>query len=147
MAPRPELPADADGTQPDEAGTEPMPPPDQPYIATVTLRAVASTEVDAFELVIIYPRSAGDFVGNRNGVDCRKTGDATMFADDHEDGMLRVLVASPRALTFPFDIVCRFTVAPNATLTSRLIAVNVAEVTFGNQPADASALTVSVSAR
>lgn len=147
VAPRVELPEDADETPLEEPATASMPPPDRPYIATVTFRAIASTELDGFELVVIYPRAAGDFVGSRNGVDCRKTGDGTMFADDHDDGMLRVLVASSRALTFPFDVVCRFTVESHATLHARLIAVNVAEVTFGRQRGDPSSLTVSVSAR
>lgn len=146
VAPRIELPADTDGTQPGEPAPT-MPPPDRPYIATITFRAVASTEIDGFDLVIIYPRSAGNFVGSGAGVDCRKTGDATLFVDDHEDGMLRLLVASSRALTFPFDVVCRFTVSPNATLPARLIAVNVADVTMGSEHGDPSALTVSVIAR
>lgn len=147
LAPRVELPAGANDTQLDEPAIESMPPPDHPYIATVTFRAVASTELDGFDLVVMSPRAAGDVVGSRNGVDCRKTGDATLFADDHEDGMLRLLVASTRALTFPFDVVCRFTVESNATLHARLIAVNVAEVTTGSKRGDPSALTVSVSAR
>jgi hypothetical protein len=147
VAPRVELPAGADDTQLDEPATQSMPSPDRPYIATVTFRAVASTELDGFDLVIIYPRAAGDFVGSRNGVDCRKTGDATLFADDHEDGMLRLVVASNHALSFPFDVVCRFTVESNATLHARLIAVNVAEVTTGSARGDPSVLTVSVSAR
>jgi len=143
VAPQVELPAGADDTQPD-AAAEPMPSPDRPYLATITFRAVASTDLDGFDLVIIYPRSAGTFAGSGAGVDCRKTGDATLFVDDHEDGMLRLLVASSRPLTFPFDIVCRFTVAPNATLPARLIAVNVEEVTIGGEGGDSSALTVSV---
>ncbi len=147
VAPQVELPNDDDDAQADPAAIETMPPPDQPYIATVSFRAVASAEIDGFELVIIYPRSAGDFVGSRNGVECRKTGDGTMFADDSDDGTLRILVASNRALTFPLDVVCRFTVEPNAVLTSRLIAVNVAEATFAGTSAEPSALTISVSAR
>ena len=146
VAPQIEPPS-ADDAQPDAPAAEPMPSPDQPYIASVTFRAVASTEVDGFELVVIYPRSAGDFVGSGDRVDCRKTGDATLFADDNDSGTLRLLVASrtrTQALTFPFDVVCRFTVEPNAILTARLIAVNVAEVTTGGAPADLSALTVSV---
>jgi hypothetical protein len=143
VAPDVAVPAGADGV-PDASATESMPPADQPYIATVTFRAVASTALDGFELMIIYPRAAGDFVGNRNGVDCRRTGDATLFADDHEDGMLRVLVASSHALTFPFDVVCKFTVAPNASLTAPLIAVNVDDVTLGGNHEEVSALTVTV---
>lgn len=148
VAPRIELPdetEDAAGGAP--AAEETMPPPDRPYIATVTFHAAASTDIDGFELIIIYPRSAGDFVGSRNGVECRKTGDGTMFADDDDSGTLRILVASNRPLGFPFDVVCRFTVEPHAVLTSRLIAVNVAAVTSGRAPADSSALSVSVSAR
>jgi hypothetical protein len=147
VAPRVELPEEADDAQGDEPATESMPPLDTPYVATVTFRAVASTELDGFELMVIYPRAAGDFVGNRNAVDCRKTGDATMFADDQEGGTLRLLVASPRALGFPFDIVCRFTVEPNAVLHARNIAVNVVQVSISGQRGDTSALTVSVSAR
>lgn len=144
VAPQVAPPSAAEG-EPDAAAAEPMPSPDQPYTATVTFRAVASAEVDGFELVVIYPRSAGDFVGSGDRVDCRKTGDATLFADDNDAGMLRLLVASrTHALTFPFDIVCHFTVEPNAILTARLIAVNVAEVTSASAPADASALTVTI---
>ena len=147
VAPHAEVPTDAGDTQPDDLETESMAPPDEPYIATVTFRAVASTAVDGFDLLVIYPHAAGDFVGSRNGVDCRQTGNATLFADDHEDGTLRILVAGRDALTFPFDVVCRFTVAPNASLTSRLIAVNVVEVSVGGERSDPSVLTVSVSAR
>lgn len=147
VAPQVELPQDADDPQTDPAATETMPPPDQPYVATVTFHAIAATEIDGFELMVIYPRDAGDFVGSRNNVECRKTGDGTMFADDFDDGMLRVLVASNQPLTFPIDIVCRFTVAPNTVLTSRLIAVNVAAVTIGDTPVEASALAVSILAR
>jgi hypothetical protein len=143
VAPAGEAPA-TDGAAPDASTDEPMPPPDQPYVATVTFRAAASTELDGFDLMIIYPRAAGDFVGHRNGVECRTTGDATLFADDHEDGMLQVLVASSRPLPFPFDVVCKFTVAPNASLTARLIAVNVEDVTIGGTHAETSALTVSI---
>lgn len=147
VAPQVELPRDADDAQTDPTAIETMPPPDQPYVATVTFRVVAGTEIDGFELMVIYPRDAGDFVGSRNGVECRKTGDGTMFADDMDDGMLRILVASNRPLAFPLDVVCRFTVAPNAVLTSRLIAVNVVEATRGDMPAEPSALGVSVIAR
>lgn len=147
VAPQVEVPNEADDTQADPAASETMPPPDQPYIATVTFRAAASTEIDGFELMVIYPRDAGDFVGSRNGVECRKTGDGTMFADDMDDGMLRILVASNQPLAFPLDVVCRFTVAPNAVLTSRLIAVNVVAATLGDMPAESSALAVSVNAR
>jgi hypothetical protein len=147
VAPQVEPPPDADGAQADPAASETMPPPDQPYIATITFRALAGTEIDGFELMVIYPRDAGDFVGTRNNVECRNTGDGTMFADDMEDGMLRILVASNQPLTFPIDVVCRFTVAPNAVLTSRLIAVNIVAATLGDEPAESSALTVSVNAR
>lgn len=147
VAPQVQLPNDADDAQADPAAIETMPPPDQPYIATVSFRAAASTEIDGFELMVIYPRDAGDFVGSRNGVECRKTGDGTMFADDMDDGMLRILVASNQPLVFPLDVVCRFTVAPNAVLTSRLIAVNVVEATLGRMPVESSALAVSVNAR
>jgi hypothetical protein len=147
VAPHAEVPPDAGDTQPDDLAPESMAPPDEPYIATVTFHAVASTEVDGFDLFVIYPRAAGDFVGSRNGVDCRENGNATLFADDHEDGTLRILVAGSGALTFPFDVVCRFTVAPNASLTSRLIAVNVNEVSAGGKQADPSVLTVSITAR
>jgi hypothetical protein len=142
VAPRTE-PEDTDA-EAGEPATDSTVPPDRPYIATVTFRAVASSDVDGFELLVIYPRSAGDFVGLRNSVDCRKSGDATLFADDHEDGTLRLLVASSHALAFPFDVVCRFTVEPNAILTAKLIAVNVAEVTTGNERGDPATLTVSV---
>jgi hypothetical protein len=147
VAPQVELPKDADDPEADPAASETMPPPDQPYVATVTFQAAASTEIDGFELMVIYPRDAGDFVGSRNNVECRKTGDGTMFADDMDDGMLRILVASNQPLAFPLDVVCRFTVAPNAVLTSRLIAVNVVAATLGDAPAESSALTVSVNAR
>ncbi len=147
VAPQAEVPTDPGDTQAEDLENESMAPPDEPYVATVTFHALASTEVDGFDLFVIYPRSAGDFVGSRNGVDCRDTGNATLFADDHEDGTLRILVAGSGALTFPLDVVCRFTVAPNASLTSRLIAVNVAEVTAGGANADPSVLTVSVTAR
>ncbi len=147
VAPRLELPAETDDGPLDEPAPEAMPSPDQPYVATVTFRAVAATEVDGFDLLIFYPRAAGDFVGTRNGVECRKTGDGMLFADDYEDGKLRVLVASPGPLAFPLDVVCRFTVEPNATLHARLIAVNVTEVTTAKQRADPSVLGVSVLAR
>jgi len=144
VAPQSEPTANED----DQALDEPMPEgthvPNQPYVGTVTFRAVAATDVEAFELVVIYPRSAGDFVGTGDRVECRKTGSAAMFADDHDDGMLRLLVASNEPLTFPFDIVCRFSVEPTATLYSALIAVNVAEVRAEGVGADPSVLTVTV---
>lgn len=147
VAPQPDIPADPDATLPDPAAAETMPPPDEPYTATVTFRVTAATDIDGFELFVIYPRSAGDFVGSRNGVECRKTGDGTMFADDSDGGTLTVLVASNQPLAFPFDIVCPFTVEPNAVLTSRLIAVNVADATIAGARAESSALSVAVIAR
>ncbi len=146
VAPRAEPPSSPDQAHADEPTTESTVPPDRPYVATVTFRAVAGTDIDGFELFVIYPRSAGTFVGEGAAVDCRKTGDATMFADDQGGGTFRLLVASNHPLTFPFDVACHFTVEPNAALTSRLIAVNVAEVTSGGQAVDPSMLTISVSA-
>lgn len=145
VAPQPEPTTNADDAQADAAAESEI-PADRPYVATVTFSAVASTDVDGFELVVIYPRSAGEFVGDATGVDCRKTGDAMLFADDRGGGTLRLLVASNHPLTFPFDVVCKFTVQPNATLQARLIAVNVAEVTAANKAVEPSALTISVSA-
>ncbi|MEO6028830.1 MAG: hypothetical protein ABIR79_18350 [Candidatus Binatia bacterium] len=144
VAPQAEPTANEDDTELDEPMPEGTHVPNQPYVGTVTFHAVAATDVEAFDLVVIYPRSAGDFVGTGDRVECRKTGNATMFADDHDDGMLRLFVAGNEALTFPFDIVCRFSVAPTATLYSALIAVNVSEVTAEGVPADPSILTVTV---
>lgn len=145
VAPQAEPTEDVDDTPLDEPVPEGTRIPDRPYVGTVTFRAVASTDVENFDLVVIYPRSAGDFVGTGERVDCSKTGDGILFADDHDDGMLRVVVASNQALTFPFDVVCRFSVEPTATLYSALIAVNVAEVTaVGGALADPSVLTVTV---
>jgi hypothetical protein len=147
MAPRGAPPAVADDTQPAEPATESMPPPDRPRVATVTFVAVASSELEGFQLVVIYPRAAGDFVGSGNGVDCRKTGDGRLVANDHDDGTLNLFVASANALTFPLEVVCRFTVGANANLDAGLIAVNVAAVSAGGKGGDPSVLSVSVSAR
>ncbi len=144
MAPHAEPTEDADDAELDEPLPEATHLPDRPYIGVVTFRAVASTEVEDFDLKVIYPRAAGDFVGSGEGVECRTTGDATLFADDHDDGMLRLVVASNQPLTFPFDIVCRFSVDTQATLYSGLIAANVVEVTAGGAPADPSLLTVTI---
>lgn len=145
VAPEAEPTAGADETQVDEPLPEATRLPDRPYVGTVIFHVVANTDVEDFDLVVIYPRAAGDFVGTADRVDCRKTGNASLFADDHEDGMLQLIVASDHALTFPFDIVCRFSVEPTATLYSGLIAVNVVQVTAaGNVPGDPSMLTVTV---
>ncbi|MEO6025234.1 MAG: hypothetical protein ABIR79_00010 [Candidatus Binatia bacterium] len=144
VAPQAEPTANEDDPPLDDPMPEGTHVPNQPYVGTVTFHAVAATDVEAFDLVVIYPRSAGDFVGTGDRVECRKTGNATMFADDHDDGMLQLLVAGNGALSFPFDIVCRFSVAPTATLYSALIAVNVSEVTAEGLPADPSILTVTV---
>jgi hypothetical protein len=144
VAPQAEPTDDADEPSSDEPEPEGTRIPDRPYVGTVTFRAMASIDVEEFDLVVIYPRTAGDFVGSGDRVDCSKTGDGILFADDHDDGMLRVVVASNEALTFPFDVVCRFSVEPTATLYSALIAVNVAEVKSGGALADPSVLTVTV---
>lgn len=144
IAPLAEPTAGADDTQLDEPLPEATRLPDRPYVGTVIFRAVANTDVEEFDLLVIYPRTAGDFVGTGDGVDCRKTGDGILFADDHDDGMLRLIVSSNHALTFPFDIVCRFSVEPTATLYSGLIAVNVVEVTAEGTRGDPSLLTVTV---
>lgn len=144
MAPHAEPTADADDPQLDEPLPEATRLPDRPYVGTVIFRAVANTDVEEFDLLVIYPRTAGDFVGTGDGVDCRKTGDGILFADDHDDGMLRLIVSSNHALTFPFDVVCRFSVDPTATLYSGLIAVNVVEVTAEGTRGDPSLLTVTV---
>jgi hypothetical protein len=129
---------------------EPLPEatrlPDRPYVGTVTFRAVAGVDVEEFDLLVIYPRAAGDFVGSGDRVDCKTDGDATLFADDRDDGMLRIVVASGRPLAFPFEVVCRFAVDVQATLYSALIAVNVTEVTTGGAHGDPSLLTVTVDA-
>jgi hypothetical protein len=144
VAPEPEAPGDE---APDDQPTpQSMAPMDREYIATVTFHTAASTDVDGFELLVIYPLSAGDFIRGETGVDCKKTGNAMLFADDRGGGTLHLLVASNQPITFPFDIVCRFTVAPNAALPSRLIAVNVLEVVNARAPVESSALTVTVSA-
>ncbi len=147
VAPRDALPEAADDTQPEGPATDSMAPPDHPRVATVTFRAVASSELEGFQLVVIYPRSAGDFVGSGNGVDCRKTGDGRLVANDHDDGMLSLFVASTQALTFPLEVVCRFTVDANTNLDAGLIAVNVAAVSAGGTGGDPSVLSVSVGAR
>jgi hypothetical protein len=146
VAPRLELP-EADDERPDDPASDAMPSPDLPYIATVTFRAQAAAEISGFELFVIYPRSGGDFVGSGRGVECRKPGDGALVADDNDAGALRIRVVNGPPLTFPLDVVCKFTVEPNAVLHARLIAVNVASVTAGSTPGDPSTLTVSVSAR
>jgi len=145
VQPQVEPPTDADDAQPD-AGADAV-PPDRPYVATITFHVAASTDLDSFDLNVIYPLDAGQFVRSGVGADCRKTVDAMMFADDRTDGSLRLVVGGNRPLTFPLDIACRFTVAPNTVLNARLIAVNVLEVTSGNKVGDPSELTVSVSAQ
>lgn len=148
VAPDAPPPASADDPDTDGAAPEPMPSPDQPYVATVTFHATAAAdEIDGFELFVIYPRAAGTFVGTRTGIDCRNTGAGMLAADDQEGGTMRLLLASDQPLTFPLDIVCHFTVQPNASLTPRLIAVNVVQVSVGEERADPGSLTVSVSAR
>lgn len=147
VAPDVPPPGSTDDAETDAAAPEPMPSPDQPYVATVTFHAVAATEIDGFELFVIYPRSAGTFVGTGTGIDCRKTGEGMLGADDQEGGTMRLLVASDHPLAFPLDIVCHFTVQPNASLTPRLIAVNVVEVSIDGERGDPGALSVSVSAR
>ncbi len=145
VAPQVEAPGPEDA-QGEPTATESPVPEDRPYVATVTFHVTATTDIDGFELLVIYPRSAGEFIRSDTGLDCRKSGDATMFANDSGGGTLQLLVASDRPIAFPFDIVCRFTVEPNAALTTRLIAVNVAEATIGGKGADLSALSVSVNA-
>lgn len=145
VAPQIELPAAGDDAPPpDQAETEPMPAPDEPYEATVTFRAVGSAEVTGFGLMVIYPRSDGDFVGTGSGTECRAPGDAALFADDNDQGMLRVRVTGTHPLAFPLDVVCRFTVDPNAVLQARVIAVNVVDVVTTSGPGAASAVAVSV---
>lgn len=145
VAPQIELPASGDDAPPpDQAETEPMPAPDEPYEATVTFRAVGSPEVTGFGLMVIYPRSDGDFVGSGSGTECRAPGDAALFADDNDQGMLRVRVTGTHPLAFPLDVVCRFTVDPNAVLQARVIAVNVVDVVTTSGPGAASAVAVSV---
>jgi hypothetical protein len=144
MAPRAEPTEGADDTQLDEPLAEATRLPDRPYVGTVIFRAVANTDVEEFDLLVIYPRTAGDFVGTGDRVECRKTGDGILFADDHDDGMLRLIVSSKQPLTLPFDIVCRFSVDPTATLYSGLIAVNVLDVTAEGTRGDPSLLTVTV---
>jgi hypothetical protein len=129
---------------------EPLPEatrlPDRPYVGTVTFHAVAAADdVEQLDLIVIYPRAAGDFVGSGDRVDCRTSADATLFADDRDDGMLRLVVAGGE-LTFPLDVVCRFAVDVQATLYSGLIAVTVAEVTVGGTRGDPSLVSVTVDA-
>ena len=144
VAPQIELPASGDETPPDQAATEPMPAPDEPYEATVTFRAVASAEVTGFGLMVIYPRSDGDFVGSGSGAACRALGDAALYADDNDQGMLRLRVTGAQPLASPLDVVCRFTVDPNAVLQARVIAVNVVDVVTTSGPGAPSSVAVSV---
>jgi hypothetical protein len=145
VEPRVEPPSVADDTLGEEPATEPIPPPDHPRVATVTFSAVASSELEGFELGVIYPRAAGDFVGSGNGADCRTPGDGRLVANDHDDGRLNLFVVSTHALTFPLEIVCKFTVEANVNLNAGLIAVNVVAVSAEGTGGDPSALSVSVS--
>jgi hypothetical protein len=129
------MPAPAPLRQPSRGGTR-----------TVVFHAIARTAIQGFDLFVIYPRDAGDFVGSGDGVDCRSTG-GTLIPNDRDDGTLRLIVASAQTLPFPLDVTCRFAVAAGAGIDARDIGVRVGEVTSNNARADPGLLSVSIEVR
>lgn len=125
----------------------PMRQPARGGTRTVVFHAIARTALQGIDLRVTYPRDAGDFVGSADAVDCTAGGGGNFTPNDHDDGTMRLLVASAFPLTFPLDITCRFAVAAGASINARDIGVRVAEVTSNNVRADPGLLSVSVDVR
>ncbi len=149
VAPRavaPEAPAaDAEG-----GGGMPAVAPMRPARSgtrTVVFHAVARTALEGFDLFVTYPRTAGDFVGSGDQVDCTTSGSGMLIGNDRDDGTMRLIVASAQTVSFPLDITCRFAVTAGAGIDRGDIGVRVGEVTSNGARGDASLLSVGVEVR
>jgi hypothetical protein len=131
VAPRGAAPESA---APNDAGIgmpapAPMRPPARGGTRTVVFHAVARTAVYGVALVVLYPRTVGDFVGSGEAVDCTAGGGTPLTKNDRDDGTMRLLLASASPLSLPFDISCRFAVAAGASIGPGDFGVQVAELT------------------
>ncbi len=138
----------SDASLPDDAAAAPgRMPAARSTSTTVVFRTIARTAIEGFDLLVTYPLAAGDFAGSADQVQCTTIAGALLAANDHDDGTLRLLVASAQTLPSSLNITCRFTLAPGTVLDARTIAVAVREVASGGRVADRSLLTVAVDVR
>jgi hypothetical protein len=113
----------------------------------VIFRATGQSAVEGFDVRVSYPQSLGRFTATNNQADCTGGANAIVTASDRGIGELRLLVASAQALAFPFDVFCRFTVAPGARLDPGDFATRVAEVSSDGKKADPGLVSVAVVVR
>ncbi|MEO6028788.1 MAG: hypothetical protein ABIR79_18135 [Candidatus Binatia bacterium] len=113
----------------------------------VIFRATARTAVEGFDVRVTYPTSLGHFTATNNQVDCTGAAGAIVTASDRGNGELRLLVASAQALTLPFDVFCRFTVAAGARLSTGAFETRVAEVASNLKKADPGLVLIDVVVR
>jgi hypothetical protein len=111
---------------------------------TVRFHLEATTAIQGLHLEIGYPVAKGGFVGSADGVACFSSGSGFFIPNDRDDGTMALLQANAVALTFPFDIRCRFEQATGATLTAADLDITIKEVTEDGAVGDPSHLIATV---